>query len=66
MNNVRRWVGRMAVVAVAGIGQVGCVVTVEEEEITDPQDDSSEEIGEAVQKICWSRLTDEADCSSPQ
>jgi hypothetical protein len=65
MNNLRRWVGRMAVVAVAGIGQVGCVVAVEEEEITDPEDDSAEEIGEAAQKVCWSRLTDEVDCSYP-
>lgn len=65
MNSLRTWVGRMAAVAVAsiGIGQVGCAVAVEEEEITDPQDDSAEEIGEAVQEVCWSRLTDEVDCS---
>jgi hypothetical protein len=32
MNILRRWVGLMAVVAVAGMGQVGCVAATEDEE----------------------------------
>jgi hypothetical protein len=49
MNTLRRWVGLMAVVAVAGVGPAGCAAGVEDEETGEPQEGLVEDVGEVAQ-----------------